>query len=708
MHLLQLYYDNACENGSGELCLKEGADDLAKWTLLPDGKAGLELLRLIAVACGGSKLFPHLPFALQQLCGDSPLPLQAEIMLELHPPYETPPNVPPLWRSGFRIDRNGTLMDLRRDQHYLLPSDDRSHRMKTGMATSALFFLAYGPEYSHHDGSDDFEFTDPLFRITRFHSLFSDQARLTDPVEFLERLHYRAIRHKRLATHQVLERLCRLLEEYLDVSTGGWMERRCDFRKEWLRLYPWQQRVMVPVVDAVRHIVDAYPRALEPLQMPGLFLAARPDRFCTEWVLPRWTALMNLLLPKTQFLLTLPSHALRAFPEELLNKSLPLTPRTPAERSGQPAARLPAAKMPSGAVVLLNVDGRLPNLALMKLSRYFKEQGRRVVLARGESRIRGAESVLASCVFSSAASLARLNRLGKYYGDSLVVGGSGVDLRKRLPDEIEQLPSDYSLYPELGDRAIGFLTRGCPFHCPFCVVPVKEGQPHQVSSLDDLLGKRRKKLILLDDNILSHPRAEDLLEQMASRDLEVNFTQSLDLRLVDRDKAELLKRVRCSNTRFTRRIYHFSLNDARNLSDLRRKYEMFGFTGRDNVEFICMYGFNTTLAEDVERFGFLRSLPGAYVFVQEYQPVPGGPPPDMANFFDDHADELLDELVGIMFTQNMKNMEKYYRWVSRSYAETFGRLHHRLVDTIFRYNHRHLKGHYIATMAGTRKIGAEA
>ena len=112
-----------------------------------------------------------------------------------------------------------------------------------------------------------------------------------------------------------------------------------------------------------------------------------------------------------------------------------------------------------------------------------------------------------------------------------------------------------------------------------------------------------------------------------------------------------------------------------------------------------MYGFDTTLADDVERFRFLRSLPGAYVFVQKYQPAPGGPPARLEDFFDERADELIDELIRIQFTQNMKSMENYYRWVSKRYAQTFGQLHQRLVDTIFRYNNRQRKGLYLAKMA---------
>jgi radical SAM superfamily enzyme YgiQ (UPF0313 family) len=144
----------------------------------------------------------------------------------------------------------------------------------------------------------------------------------------------------------------------------------------------------------------------------------------------------------------------------------------------------------------------------------------------------GADAVYASAIFSREYSQKKLDRLRMFYGNSLITGGSGVSLTLRLPPEIESLPPDYSLYPELGKCAIGFLTRGCPFHCAFCVVPIKEGQTHQVSSLDELMQEGRRNLILLDDNILAHPRSGEFLEKMAQRDLKVNFTQTLDLRLL--------------------------------------------------------------------------------------------------------------------------------------------------------------------------------
>jgi hypothetical protein len=98
----------------------------------------------------------------------------------------------------------------------------------------------------------------------------------------------------------------------------------------------------------------------------------------------------------------------------------------------------------------------------------------------------------------------------------------------------------------------------------------------------------------------------------------------------------------------------------------------------------------------MERFRFLRSLPGAYVFVQPYRPPPGGKPANLANFLDERAATLIDELIRIVFPQNMKSMENYYRWISKLYAQKFGRPHMPLVDTIFRYNRRERRGHYLA------------
>lgn len=116
-----------------------------------------------------------------------------------------------------------------------------------------------------------------------------------------------------------------------------------------------------------------------------------------------------------------------------------------------------------------------------------------------------------------------------------------------------------------------------------------------------------------------------------------------------------------------------------------------------------MYGYRTNLAEDLERLSFLRSLPGAYVFMQCYQTIANGPGPSLDGFFDGAVDHLIDQLVEIKFSENMKSMETYYRWLSRRYAERFGRLQRRLVEAIFRYNNRQGKARYLETLGGTAR-----
>lgn len=691
MYFLQVSLRNARHAGSGELRIRRTGDNIAKWTIFDEGPEGLELLQLIATACGGTRIVPRLHFDFRRLVGAAAHYLQIELVLALFAPYESSPGKQGPTILGVRLDRAGDLAPLGRRDFERLAPDGPVRRPKTGMGSSAFFLLGYGGSPTCHKDTDDFDFADPYFRLRRIHSLFESDARLTDPVEFLTRLHYRGIRCKRPATGGILQRLAALLHEYLEVESFGWLERACDFKKEWANLSAPKRRVVAVVLDAVRHLLDAHQTSIAPLDTPALILWDRPDRFCPPGTFPHWAKLMDALLPGTQFVVTLARQSRDLLPPGLIAA----TCRIPAPE--RPPCRLPS-RLPRGSILLLDLDSRLPNLALMKLSRHFKNQGKRVILARREACVKGIEGAYASAVFSTASTLDRLAKLKRYYGDSLVAGGTGIDVRLRLPPAIESLPADYDLYPELGDRAIGFLTRGCPYRCPFCVVPLKEGGVRQVGDLDDLVTRRRRKLILLDDNLLAHPNAKVLLEDMVRRNLSVNFNQTLDLRFVDEDIAGLLLRLRCSNVRFTRRMVHFSMKNNRHLEEVRHKYDMFGFTARDNVEFVCMYGFNTTLAQDVERFRFLRSLPGAYVFVQPYRPLPGGKPANLAGFFDERAEAMIDELIRIVFPQNMKSMENYYRWISRLYAQKFGRPHMPLVDTIFRYNQRERRGHYLANL----------
>jgi len=710
MYIFELSYDNAARNESGGLDFAVGKDALKKWTFIDSTgtEKELELLQLVALASSGCKGYlERLPCDLPGLIGDRSRPLQFELVWAEHIARKGVIFEKPRKQSGMKITPQGKSMPVySKDKRLLHKAIPKAHFSKWSPPAKHTVF-AYGAALQAHAGSDDFDFSDPFYQLRRIHSLFSAQARLTDPVAFLENIHYRGITKGRYMPFQILQDLQRSLWRYLNVDTAGWMERNADFSQLWARLTPGQKLLILPVLDAARHLHDALPSYGNPLHFPGIMLLYRPDHYCSSQYFVDWINLLDGLFPAMQFVVAVLPPFKDLLLESLLCKKLH---RFTAYHQSYPGTRAalprPAEVLPARTMLLVDVDSRLPNLALMKLAGYYKQQGYYIKLAKKEAYEPGAEAVFASSVFNTPHSKRRIQKMQAYYGDVFHCGGSGIDIEKRLPPEIEEAEPDYGLYPELQDRSIGFLTRGCPFNCPFCIVPRKEGKPRQVSDLDALTGPHKKKLILLDDNILAHPNSHELLQAMASKNLQVNFNQTLDINLVDKEKAELIRAINCSNVKFTRRMYHFSLNDTCDLPELRQKYALFRFEPRDNVEFICMYGFNTTLVQDLERFRFLRSLPGAYVFVQEYQPIAGSPKPRLDDYFPDQflSDRYIDELIGICFPQNMKSMEKFYRWLSKLYAERFGTLHMGLVDTIFRYNGRFNRGRYIASLAGTQDI----
>jgi len=694
VYLLSLSHSGARVNDVGVFSPQTPHGILPKWTLMPATNASLELLELVAFVCGGVVFTPGLGLPLGRWCRDTETSLHLEALVVPHAPRDIRYRTPARRGLAVEIDPQGEICCLRTRTCRSLPAGAKVSQARMGSANQAWFFLAYGPQHRLHRGTDRFDFSDPFFRTDRVRSLFDTSARLTDPVAFLSRLHHKACRVGRYPAQQTLASLAEGIGDYLGLDTSGWLERSFDVEAFWSGLSGPAQRSVAPLLDAVRHAIDASPFRPRPLDIPCLVIWDRPDEICEIERFPAWAALVDRIFPAAQIVARVGDKALSRLPAAVAAACLSVPPPDPETR-----ARL-SPKARRGAVALVQVDGSLPNLALMKLARHYREHGREVVLTKGATRVKGVDVAYASAIFTATSATRRLQTLRQWYGEGLVVGGSGIDLARRLHPDVEAVPADFSLYPELGDRALGFLTRGCPFRCPFCLVPLKEGPPHQVSDFDSLL-QGRNKLILLDDNLLAHPQADAFLEEMVRREIQVNFTQTLDLRFVNRTMATLIRRVRSSNTRFTRPVLHFSLNDARRLEGVREKYDLFGFKASDHVEFVCMYGYDTTLEEDVTRFRFLRSLPGAYVFVQEYRPVGSAPVPEVPDFFGPAPDRLISELVSICFAQNMKSMENYYRWLSRRYALQFGRLHEALVNTIFRYNNRSAKGVYLATLAHT-------
>jgi hypothetical protein len=689
MYLERLLPENVRHLAPVEQVFSDGPQQIRRWTLLSTGAAATARLRCLALASLGRWQMSRLAGrVLPLLAADTHRPVRVEFVLVRHAPQERMLHSPSRHHQGWRLLPGGRWEALARQALRCQVTGARQGAVESGRSQTGRLLLGYGR--SIQVGADGFGLH-PDQRWRRCAGLFEAESRVTDPVAFLKRLHHKG-KYRAGRARAVLDRLKDGLSGWLGWDVAQSLERG-EIAARWQSTPRARQIPAMVALDIARHAFDAAGRLGEadPLRQPGVVLFERMGAWCPAGQLATFVRLLDGWFPNLQFIVALDAAARRHFPRRLLPQRLPIPEPQP-----RPAPVAPR-RLPRGAVLLVDLDSRLPNLALMKLSRHFKAQGRVVELRRGVKSLPPADTVLASCVFNTPASARHVEVLRRHYGAAVQLGGSGVDLRLRLEPEIEALAPDYSLCPELGDRALGFLTRGCPFHCPFCVVPLKEGAPRQVSDLDGLLQGRRK-LILLDDNLLAHPDALRLIEELVRRGLAVNFNQTLDLRLLTPEAAALLRRMHCANSSFTRRNLYFSLNDARHLELMRERYALLQTRHKDNVAFVCMYGFNTTLAEDVARFRFLRSLPGAYVFVQRYLPVLGGPPPNHRRLFDDHTDALLTELVRIVFRQNMKSMETYYRWLAIQYAARCGRIHSELVETLFRYNARPRMGRFVARL----------
>ena len=189
-------------------------------------------------------------------------------------------------------------------------------------------------------------------------------------------------------------------------------------------------------------------------------------------------------------------------------------------------------------VGLMAVDSKHPNLALMKISAYHKSKGDSVEWYTPFDQY---DVVYMSKVFSFTEDYRQYMINAK----KIVKGGTGYDIHSRLPEEMEYLVPDYSIYPGIDHKtAYGFLTRGCPNRCRWCVVPEKEGNIHKYMDVDQIAVDGRNKLVLMDNNVLACEYGLQQIQKIVDKRLRVDFNQALDARLVTEDIAKLLAKVR--------------------------------------------------------------------------------------------------------------------------------------------------------------------
>lgn len=197
-------------------------------------------------------------------------------------------------------------------------------------------------------------------------------------------------------------------------------------------------------------------------------------------------------------------------------------------------------------ILLIDIDSKIPNLALMKISAYHKALGDTVGFDTTDPT-----RAYISCIFKknkAKADGAALMLKLQCPDIEIDIGGPGYSLTKILPDAIEGQRPDYDLYPGT-DFSIGFTTRGCVRKCPFCIVPIKEGYLHRVARIEDIHDPRHSSIKLLDNNVLADmDNFRRIADYCIEHDLKVDLSQGLDARLLTAEAATILKDLRPMKT----------------------------------------------------------------------------------------------------------------------------------------------------------------
>lgn len=179
---------------------------------------------------------------------------------------------------------------------------------------------------------------------------------------------------------------------------------------------------------------------------------------------------------------------------------------------------------------------KFPNYALMKIAAYHRMKKDTVQWWEGPL-----ENSLYDQVYS--AKIFDFTRENISLPENTIRGGTGYDVKSRLPSEIDDMYPDYSIYPEC-DFSIGFLTRGCPNRCRWCVVPEKEGAIRPYREWKDLVRPECDRLVLLDNNILASEHGIEQLVSLIGSGQKIDLNQGMDARLVTPEIAKILARLK--------------------------------------------------------------------------------------------------------------------------------------------------------------------
>jgi len=248
---------------------------------------------------------------------------------------------------------------------------------------------------------------------------------------------------------------------------------------------------------------------------------------------------------------------------------------------------------------IYDVDSTIPNLALMKISAYHKAQGHSVEMY-SPLFIDQYDKIYASKIFAFSDGAGLIP-------ERMEIGGTGWDMYKVLPDDIEVMTPDYSIYQY--PHNIGFTMRGCRLKCSFCVVPKKEGGPKPCNTIDEIWTQRDSDfIVLLDNDFFGNPEWPDRIAELNKYKLKVNFNQGLNIRNLKPEQAEALASVNFRNLHNTGKQVHFAWDDPRHEKLIHKGIQRcvdVGIKPRQ-MAFYVLIGYHSTEEQDLHRVNVLK------------------------------------------------------------------------------------------------------
>ena len=250
---------------------------------------------------------------------------------------------------------------------------------------------------------------------------------------------------------------------------------------------------------------------------------------------------------------------------------------------------------------------KFPNYALMKISAYHKSIGDDV---EWWNPLFEYDKVYSSKVFD-------FTQENPYLPRNTIRGGTGYGIFENLPEEIDIMFPDYSIYPQC-DYAIGFITRGCPNKCPHCYVPQKEGEIKPYRTWQEIVRNDTKKLTLMDNNILAHPHGIEQLRQLAETDYLIDINQAMSVFKVNEAVADILARIKWQ------KYIRFSVDQKAQINGAKKVAHLLKERGipSSKLFFYCLI--TEDLEDDLERIYAMRDINNVTLYGMPYKDMRKG------------------------------------------------------------------------------------